>query len=150
VKLHLYPLQPITIITQIIMGRSVFSSLSRCIPSSQGMSLCRSSLEGSFGVISVLIFRRCFFLQDLRRRSRPPTLSPKQKDRTTNFKIFKIKDLIDIFHWYLCHGNISIVILILRKQNLSWYCFKLQLVSCNYNFLQLSIFKDRFSKVDIY
>jgi hypothetical protein len=44
-------------------------------PSSQGMSLCRSSLEGSFGVISVLIFRRCFFLQDLRRRSRPPTTS---------------------------------------------------------------------------
>jgi hypothetical protein len=38
-----------------------------------GMSLCRSSLEGSFGVISVLIFRRCFFLQDLRLRSKPPT-----------------------------------------------------------------------------
>jgi hypothetical protein len=27
-----------------------------------GMSLCRSSLEGSFDVISVLIFQRCFFL----------------------------------------------------------------------------------------
>jgi hypothetical protein len=39
-----------------------------------GMSLCRSSLEGSFGIISVLIFRRCFFLQDLRLRSRPPTV----------------------------------------------------------------------------
>jgi hypothetical protein len=76
VKLHLYPLQSITIITQIIMGRSVFSSLSRCIPSSQGMLLCRSSLEGSFDVISVLTFRRCFFLQDLRRRSRPPTVAP--------------------------------------------------------------------------
>jgi hypothetical protein len=57
------------------MGRSVFSSLSRCNPSSQGVSLCRSSLYGSFGVASVLIFRRCFFLQDLRRRSRPPTIT---------------------------------------------------------------------------
>jgi hypothetical protein len=66
--------------TQISMGRLVFSSLSRCSPSSQGMSLCRSSLNGSFGVYlramfaSVLIFRRCFFLKDLRRRSIPPTL----------------------------------------------------------------------------
>jgi hypothetical protein len=74
-------------------------------------------------------------------------LSPKQKDRTTNFKIFEMKDLfdfhkycfsigithealIDIFHWYLCHVNISIDILILRKQNLNWCCVKLQLVSC--------------------
>jgi hypothetical protein len=38
--------------------------------------------------------------------------------------------LIDIFRWYLCHDNISIDILILREQNLKWYCFKLQLVSC--------------------
>jgi hypothetical protein len=60
--------------TQTFMGQSVFSSLSRCNPSSQGMSLCQSSLEGSFGVISVLIFLRCFFLQDLRLRSRPPTV----------------------------------------------------------------------------
>jgi hypothetical protein len=43
------------------------------------MSLCRSSLDGSFGVYlramfaSVLIFRRCFFLKDLQRRSRSPT-----------------------------------------------------------------------------
>jgi hypothetical protein len=43
------------------------------------MSLCRSSLDGSFGVslraifAYVLIFRRCFFLKDLQRRSRPPT-----------------------------------------------------------------------------
>jgi hypothetical protein len=59
--------------TQIIMGQSVFSSLSRCHPSSQGVSLCRSSLDGSFGFTSVLIFRRSFFLQDLWRRSRPPT-----------------------------------------------------------------------------
>jgi hypothetical protein len=36
--------------TQIIIDRLVFSSLSRCSPSSQGMSLCRSSLDGSFGV----------------------------------------------------------------------------------------------------
>jgi hypothetical protein len=59
--------------TQIIMSRSIFSSLSRCNPSSQGASLCRSSLDGSFDITSVLIFQRCFFLQDLRRRSRPPT-----------------------------------------------------------------------------
>jgi hypothetical protein len=57
------------------MGRSVFSSLSRCNPSSQGVPLCRSFLEGSFGVIFVLIFRRYFFLQDLRRRSKPPTVA---------------------------------------------------------------------------
>jgi hypothetical protein len=55
------------------MGQLVFSSLSRCHPSLQGVSLCRSSLDGSFGFSSVLNFRRCFFLQDLRRRSRPPT-----------------------------------------------------------------------------
>ena len=73
-KLHSCLLQLVTIITQIIMDRSVFSSLSRCNPSSQGVSLCRSSLDGSFGVASVLIFRRCFFLRDLRRRSRPPTV----------------------------------------------------------------------------
>jgi hypothetical protein len=42
--------------TQIIMGRSVFSSLSRCNPSSRGVSLCRTFLEGSSGVIFVLIF----------------------------------------------------------------------------------------------
>jgi hypothetical protein len=59
--------------TQIIMGKSVFSSLSQCHPSSQGVSLCRSSPNGSFGFASVLIFRRCFFLQDLRRLSRPST-----------------------------------------------------------------------------
>jgi hypothetical protein len=65
--------------TQIIMDRLVFSSLSRCNPSSQGMSLYRSSLDGSFGMYLravfayVLIFRRCFFLKDLRRWSRPPT-----------------------------------------------------------------------------
>jgi hypothetical protein len=74
VKLHLYPLQQITIKTQIIMDQSVFSSLSRCDPSSQDMLLCQSPLEGSFSVISVLIFRRCFFLQDIRRRSRPPNM----------------------------------------------------------------------------
>jgi hypothetical protein len=42
-------------------------------PSSQGASLCRSSLDGTFGVTSVLFCRRCFFLQDRRRQSRPPT-----------------------------------------------------------------------------
>ena len=36
--------------TQTIMDRSVFSSLGRCRPSSQGMSLFRSSLDRSFGL----------------------------------------------------------------------------------------------------
>jgi hypothetical protein len=81
-KLYLCPLQLVTIMTQITMGRLVFFSLSRCSPSSQGMSLYRSSLDSSFGVYlcamfaSVLIFRRCFFLKDLRRRSRSPTVAP--------------------------------------------------------------------------
>jgi hypothetical protein len=63
------------------MDQLVFSSLSQCSPSSQGISLCRSSLDGSFGVYLraifayVLIFQRCFFLKDLRRRSRPPTVA---------------------------------------------------------------------------
>jgi hypothetical protein len=35
-------------------------------------NVLRSLLIGSFGFVS--IFRRCFFLRDLRRRSRPPTL----------------------------------------------------------------------------
>jgi hypothetical protein len=65
--------------TQIIMDRLVFSSLSRYNPSSQDMSLCWSSLDGSFDMYLravfayVLIFWRCFFLKDLRRWSRPPT-----------------------------------------------------------------------------
>jgi hypothetical protein len=49
-------------------GLFLFKSVN---PSSQGVSLCRSSLDDSFSVSSVLIFRRCFFLQDLRRQSRP-------------------------------------------------------------------------------
>jgi hypothetical protein len=67
--------------TQIIMDWLVFSSLSRCSPSSQGMPLCRSSLDCSFGVylrtvfVYMLIFRSCLCLEDLRRRSRPPTSS---------------------------------------------------------------------------
>jgi hypothetical protein len=67
--------------TQIIMGQLVFSSLSRCHHSSQGVSLCRSSPHGSFGFGSVLIFQRCFFLRDLRRRSRPPTLCLAEKEK---------------------------------------------------------------------
>jgi hypothetical protein len=55
-KLHSCPLQLVTIMTQIIMGRSGFSSLSRCIPSSQGVSLCRSSMDVSFGVSSYRTF----------------------------------------------------------------------------------------------
>jgi hypothetical protein len=75
-------------------------------------------------------------------------LSPKQKDRTTNFKNFRNEDLFgfhkclffnwfDIFHWYLCHDNISIDILILRKQISSGIVLKLQLVSCNDNLFKL-------------
>jgi hypothetical protein len=36
----------------------------------------RSSLIGSFDIVPVLAFRRCFFSQDLRRRSGPPTIAP--------------------------------------------------------------------------
>jgi hypothetical protein len=75
VKLHSCPLQPITIKVQIIMGQSVFLSLSRCDPLFRSMSLCRSSfgwyLRHCFCVSS---FEGIFFLQDLRRRSMPPTL----------------------------------------------------------------------------
>jgi hypothetical protein len=55
------------------------------------MSLCRSSLDRSFGVyLRVVfaympIFRRCFCLEDLRRRSRPPTIS----NKTSGQKILK-------------------------------------------------------------
>jgi hypothetical protein len=81
--------------TQIIMGQLVFSSLSRCHPSSQGVSLCRSPPDGSFGFASVLIFRRCFFLQDLRRRSGPPTLAYKTKAHD-------IADLGTLSQWCSC------------------------------------------------
>jgi hypothetical protein len=63
-------------------GPTVFSSLSRCRPSSQGASLCRSFLGCSFGiylhVMSACISscRRCFCLEDLQRRRRPPTVAP--------------------------------------------------------------------------
>jgi hypothetical protein len=53
------------------IGLFIFKSVP---PLSQGVSLCRSSPDGSFGFASVLIFRRCFFLRDLRRRSTPPTV----------------------------------------------------------------------------
>jgi hypothetical protein len=62
----------------------VFSSLSRCRPSSQDVSSCRSSLDCRFGiylrVVSACISscRRCFCLEDLRRR-RPPTFSEFRK-----------------------------------------------------------------------
>jgi hypothetical protein len=56
------------------------------------------------------------------------------------------KALIDIFHWYLCHDNISTDILILRKQNLNWYSVKLQLVSYMTIF-SIGTCKDRFSKL---
>jgi hypothetical protein len=59
----------------------VFYSLSRCCPSSQGTSSCRSSLDCNFGlylrVVSACISpcRRCFGLEDLRQRRRPPTVA---------------------------------------------------------------------------
>jgi hypothetical protein len=61
-------------------------------------------------------------------------IKPKAKGPHHQFQKIQNTALIDIFHWYLCHGNISIDILILRKQHLKWYCFKLQLISCNDNF----------------
>jgi hypothetical protein len=48
-------------------------------------------------------------------------IKPKAKGPHHQFQNFQNKGLIDIFHWYLCHDNISIDILILRKQNLNWY-----------------------------
>jgi hypothetical protein len=47
-------------------------------------------------------------------------IKPKAKGPHHQFQNFQNKALIDIFHWYLCHGNISIDILILRKQNFNW------------------------------
>jgi hypothetical protein len=75
---------PVKITFMSLMTRdwSVFFSLSRCGPLSQGMSLCWSSLDHSFGMyLRVVfaympIFRRCFCLKDLRRRSRPPIVAP--------------------------------------------------------------------------
>jgi hypothetical protein len=58
-------------------------------------------------------------------------IKTKAKGPNHPFQNFQNEALIDIFHWYLRHDNISIDILILRKQNLNWYCFKLQLVSYN-------------------
>jgi hypothetical protein len=78
---------------KIIMDLSVFSSLSWCNPSSQGMSLCRSSLDHSFGMYLRAMFaymptfRRCFCLEDLWRRSRPPTWAGnKDKEIRTRIK----------------------------------------------------------------
>jgi hypothetical protein len=59
--------------TQTIMGLLVISSLSRFTPSSWDMSLCRSFMGDSFGTTFERICRRCFFLQDLRLQSIPPT-----------------------------------------------------------------------------
>jgi hypothetical protein len=53
------------------MGRLVISSLSRFTPSSWDMSPCRSFMDDNFGSAFEKICRRCFFLQDLRRRSIP-------------------------------------------------------------------------------
>jgi hypothetical protein len=58
------------------MDQSVISSLSRCNPSSWDMLLCRSFMDDSFGTAFERIYRRCFFLQDLWRRSIPPTVAP--------------------------------------------------------------------------
>jgi hypothetical protein len=103
VNLHSCPLQMITIMTQIIMGQSVFSYLSQCYPSSQGVSLCQSSPDSSFGFASVLIFRRCFFLRDLQRRSRPPT--PTKLEKKTHF-VFLVQDLNDtVVHLFIGTGR---------------------------------------------
>jgi hypothetical protein len=94
--------------TQIIMGRSVFSSLFWCHPLSQGVSLCRSSLDGSFGVASVLIFRRCFFLQGLRRRSRPPTrrlVANPNEDNANNINQHDQSGAVEACVWVLAHRS---------------------------------------------
>jgi hypothetical protein len=68
--------------TQIIGDWTVFSSLSRCRPLSQDASLCWSFLSCSFGIYLRVMFacissyRRCFCLEGLRRRRRPPTVAP--------------------------------------------------------------------------
>jgi hypothetical protein len=68
--------------TQITRDWTVFSSLRRCRPSSQGASLCRSFLGCSFGIYLHVMSacmsscRRCFCLEDLWRRRRPPTVAP--------------------------------------------------------------------------
>jgi hypothetical protein len=104
------------------MDRSVFSSLSRCSPSSQGMSLCRSSLDRSFGVYLhavfayVLIFQRCFFLKDLRRRSRPPTVASswcqivfrKELDPWKIFKALECRRSEKHLHWARCRETIKV------------------------------------------
>jgi hypothetical protein len=43
-------------------------------------------------------------------------IKSKAKGPHHKFQNFQNKALIDIFHWYLCHRNISIDILIFRKQ----------------------------------
>jgi hypothetical protein len=64
------------------MDWMVFSSLSRCCPSSQGASSCWSSPNCRFGIYlcvmsaCILSCWRCFYLEDLRRRRRPPTIAP--------------------------------------------------------------------------
>jgi hypothetical protein len=64
---------------QTIRDWTVFSSISRCRTSSQGASLRRSFLGCSFGLclhavlVRISYCRRCFYLEDLRWRSRPPT-----------------------------------------------------------------------------
>jgi hypothetical protein len=74
------------------IGLFIFKSVQPFVSS---VSLCQNSLDGSFGVASVLIFRRYFFLQDLRRRSRPPTPSGFKLTRASVF--CKIKNsLTDI------------------------------------------------------
>jgi hypothetical protein len=47
-------------------------------------------------------------------------IKPKAKGPHHQFQNFQNEALIDIFHWYIRHDNISIDILILRKQNLNW------------------------------
>jgi hypothetical protein len=78
---------------------NAFSSLSWCSPSSQGMSICRSSLDCSFGLYLrglsayVPICRRCFCLEDLRRWSRPPTIILRV--------VFELKVFLEEGDWYI-------------------------------------------------
>jgi hypothetical protein len=66
---------------QTIKDFAVFSSLSRCQSFVSSVSSCRSSSDCSFGIhlhvtpVCMSSCRRCFCLEDLRWRRRPPTVA---------------------------------------------------------------------------
>jgi hypothetical protein len=62
-----------------LSGLFLFKSV---LPFVSSVSSCRSSLDCSFGIYlhvapaCILSYRRCFCLEDLRRRKRPPIVAP--------------------------------------------------------------------------